>query len=263
MKSNPSAISNMNTVLILSFIILPFSFSKILYLSPQATCHQCDGNFSSPFPNLKQALASLDDENSKIILLEGTYNDSGNFDIKLDNKNVHIIGFLESSNVIIDCLNHFSAFYFSNGNYSITNISFKNCIKIKTANISSETAGGTLFIDQANLILNNVSISNSYARFGGAIACINGSKCFIESSIFNNNSAGKYGDSIYSSNSKISFSGTGINSKDSNYEIYAEGGNLEINGGNMTFSENTLVSQLFCRDLFVLINSAKNPFSSI
>ena len=107
-----------------------------------------------------------------------------------------------------------------------------------------------------------MSIINSYASYGGGLACFS-SICNIDSSIFVNNSAFKDGGAIYCSSSTLQIlSNTQIINNCANISaggIYANSGSFNITGQNIviennTFSGNNILSQITGKKVNIIID---------
>ncbi len=105
---------------------------------------------------------------------------------------------------------------------------------------SSTDAGGAIYSYQSSILMNNVSISNSKATFGGALTIIDTIpllNSIIQSSFFENNSATYEGGAIYNIYSPLTiFNSTFVN----NRGIYG-GGVFSDKGGRLNITSSKFI----------------------
>jgi thermitase len=116
-----------------------------------------DGTPDHPFDSIQKAIdAAFLSET--ILVADGTYNGWGNHDIDFDGKNVKVISVNGPNNCIIDCQNLGRGFYFHNA-------------------------------EEANAVLEGLTITNGKAIAGGGIICMGGSNPTMKNLVLKNNSA--------------------------------------------------------------------------
>ena len=144
-------------------------------------------------PTIQSAIDSA--RSSDIIMLsDGTYTGTGNFDIVIKGKSVTIQSVNGPDNCIVDCQYNGRGFKLSDNGLVVT---FEG-LTIKNGDTKKDKKGGAIYSNDSRIIVNNCIFDGNKATTGGAIYSFSST---LNHCTFINNGASGTGGAIYSSSS--------------------------------------------------------------
>jgi len=267
MYNNKSIIYILISLLV---ILTPFAkghfYSRsLLFVDLESNC-LCDcGSIDKPFPNIQDAISSLEDhrsfslqefyeswlsifgdqfessskfKNPTIVLKSGVYKGLKNTNLIISSS-VNIKSISGSIKTSIDCEGIGSGIIANTDYFSLSGVSVSNC---------RGNVGGALRVTSEMTMITDVQVYNNLASFGSGLY-VTSKSVSIKDSSFVNNTALEGGGAIYSNSSTISFENTLIscNSNTSKYDIVAKKSYVEFdstidNIGTSCDDESTMVN---------------------
>lgn len=158
------------SVLIVLFFISSFSFAKSIYVDAEGHNEPGTGSYEDPFVKIQDAIDSADTQNGDtVIVMAGIYFPSLSSGINFNGKSITVCSSDPNdpeivASTVIDCNGTRRGFYFNHG-------------------------------EDANSVLEGLTVRNGYANYGGGIYCFNESNPKIAKCVIENNKA-DYGGGI-------------------------------------------------------------------
>ncbi|MDR0900140.1 MAG: hypothetical protein LBM26_00610, partial [Methanobrevibacter sp.] len=215
------------------------SAASDIYVSTNGNDGNSGLNFSTSKATINSSVEAAEN-NSKIILKNGTYSGSNNTNITIS-KNLTIIG-ESTGKVIIDGSSFAKMFIITKGNtLTLINITFMNGFGVNGGAIYND---GTLNIQDC-IFINNIATSN-----GGAIYTNNGELNIYETCFVNNDAAN--GGALFVQNS-VGVANYNSFENNSNYDLYYSGSFENFNADYNYWGKNVpTVSGILLNNYFVI-----------
>lgn len=180
-----------------SMEVLPDSVSDEIYVSPVGSDFDGDGSFNAPYGSLKFAV-DVANNNSKIVLIDGTYKGNSNTNININkdltiesrsngvtldgNGENYFFNVAKGSSLVLNNIKFINGFTDSYLQLGIINNQGK--LLVNNSSFSSMNSIMGTFLNEGELILDNLVVSSSYSKNLAQILT-NVGKCTISNTKFN------------------------------------------------------------------------------